>query len=449
MRRHLSFDSHRPGLRTGRGWPRSITAAASLMIATASVLLPMSTAMAQDAKSDVAAANAPEPGVAIITLDGQVGGHIGRGVRSTFDAVMLDALLKAAHADGVHTAIIAVDSPCGRIDEAVRVCDTIAEWAEKIRIVVYPRSASYEASPIALGARELAVWPGSHVGVPDSRRTFKFDRDGKPNQPLPEIHWRDESHVRGHIEAANRPIELNAAMYTLEQQMFWCPKHGIVWEEPENWELKETIDPKTGEVIPPPVVEEDERWIQLDGPETLLGLGGTRLHEIGLAQHIAMGVEDLMIRLGLSADTPTISYDEQTAHYLDTLQQQYTSLDREIRTYEQQLSRMIEQLGKLAAVIDEDDRNAINNARRSIGRTRSALTRAGRAIVRTEDHVLQRRVRDIADLRMLIETHSTDLERMARGSRDSKKSLERDIKTVEQISEAFGTLLAAGEVPDH
>ena len=77
--------------------------------------------------------------------------------------------------------------------------------------------------------------------MPDSRRTFKFDRDGKPNQPLPEIHWRDESHVRGHIEAANRPIELNAAMYTLEQQMFWCPKHGIVWEEPENWELKEEV----------------------------------------------------------------------------------------------------------------------------------------------------------------------------------------------------------------
>ncbi len=389
-----------------------------------------------------------QPGVAVITLEGQVGGHTNRGVRATFDAQLLATLLrKAAEADA-QAVVIALNSTGGVIDESTRICDAMSEHSDDLRIIVYPRSAHYEAAPIALAARELAVWPGSHIGVPEAKRSYEFDRDGNPNRPLPEIDWRNQARVRAHLEAAERAEAFSVAMYDLARQMFWCPKFGIRWEPPEGWG-EEKIDPKTGEVIPPPIVPEEERWIMLDGPESLLGLNGRVAHQVGLATFLALGNEDLIRQLGMSPDTPIITYDDLIEQDTSELQEQFATLERQVRTFTRYLERFASQLGDLTEVIDGDDRNAINRERRSIGRTRSALLRAARGILRSDDRVLRRIVREPSDLRMLIESNDAVIDRMARGSRDTRSSLQRDMRSIEDISEALAALLEAGKVPTY
>jgi len=212
---------------------------------------------------------------------------------------------------------------------------------------------------------------------------------------------------------------------------------------------EEKIDPKTGEVIPPPVVPEEERWIMLDGPDTLLGLNGRTAHQVGLAKFIAVGLEDLILQLGMSPDTRIITYDELIEQDTTDLQEQFATLERQVRTFTRYLERFASQLGDLAEVIDGEDRNAINRERRSIGRTRSELLRAGRGILRSEDRVLHRMVREPSDLRMLLESNDPVIERMARGSRDTQASLQRDIRSVDEISEALAALLDAGRVPSY
>jgi len=226
---------------------------------------------------------------AVIPLRGQVGNVLRENEPMTdcFDSRYLSHALQYAESKGAKTIILEIDSPAGYAFARNSVCDVLAQWQRRVRLVAYVIDARSAAATIALSCPTLVPDPSCRLGA-------SLVLDNRTGNTVNERHLTTETaQVRGYIQRAGYAGAIADALTIERRELWWHPEKGFSTGDkhyPSGWRQPS-----------------GQGWVALDGPHSLLTLTATELIDIGLAPGTAASIDQVCAHLGM--DEPCIEME--------------------------------------------------------------------------------------------------------------------------------------------
>lgn len=171
------------------------------------------------------------PLVVFIPVRGTIGGlNEAQLTTGTYDAALIDDLLKTAYKKKAAFVVLDIDSPGGEVAEMERICELLRAWQGHIPIAAFPADAYSAAAVVALSCKHLVVRSTSVVGstvVVRDAPTGIEALDPSSSAYDAKLHSAILAKQRSYFAAAGRPDVLVDAMGVPAAELWWSPTHGL------------------------------------------------------------------------------------------------------------------------------------------------------------------------------------------------------------------------------